>query len=356
MSALSQGLVSGFRIGPRMNISMRLFLCIVAGAVCGLAGSCAPPPAARYQPSEYVWPLPPDVPRVRYVKSIWGDKDLALKSDALDFLAGEGSSNDLLKPFSVATDTTGKIFVTDTARRIVFVFDEKAAKTSFLGLKEKPFKQPVCVAVDAAGRIYVTDSGYHTVMVFNSDDRLISQYGKGILNGPSGVAVDNDRRRVYVVSTKAHRIEVFSLDDGRHLFGFGSRGSGPGQFNYPSDIAVGPAGKLFVVDGMNFRVQILSSEGVYERQIGGMGDAPGQFTRPKGISVDAEGNIYVTDSAFNNFQIFNPEGRLLLIVGSGGVSMPGEFSLPAGIYVDQKRRIFVADQLNRRVQIFERIN
>lgn len=304
---------------------------------------------------EYVWPLPPDAPRVRYVRSIWGDKDLTRKSDALDILAGEGLSNDLVKPFSVTTDATGKIFVADTARRIVFVFDETAAKTSFLGMREKPFKQPVCVAVDAAGRIYVTDTIYDTVMVFSPDDRLIAQYGKGVLDGPSGVAVDDSRRRVYVVSTKTHRIEAFSLDDGRHLFGFGSRGAGKGQFNYPSGVAVGPDGRLFVVDSMNFRVQIFSSEGVYERQLGGMGDAAGQFTRPKGVAVDAEGNIYVTDAAFNNFQIFNAAGSLLLFVGSGGVSMPGEFSLPAGIHVDRKGRIFVADQLNRRVQIFERI-
>ncbi|MHB8882084.1 MAG: 6-bladed beta-propeller [Thermodesulfovibrionales bacterium] len=304
---------------------------------------------------EYVWPLPPDEPRIRYVKSIWGEKDLTLKSDALDILAGEGTSNDLVKPFGVATDTTGKIFVTDTARRLVFVFDESAAKTSFLGMKEKPFKQPVCLAVDAAGRIYVTDTGYNTVLVFSADDRLLAQYGKDVLNSPSGVAVDNDRRRVYVVSTKSHRIEVFSIDDGRHLFGFGGRGGGQGQFNYPSGIAVGPDGKLFVVDSMNFRIQIFSSEGVYEQRIGGMGDTAGNFTRPKGIAIDAESNIYVTDSAFNNFQIFNPTGRLLLFIGSGGVSMPGEFSLPAGIHVDNKGRIFVADQLNRRVQIFERI-
>lgn len=338
-----------------MNVHFRLFLSLFVAAVCGLVGSCAPPPVVRNEPLEYVWPLPPDAPRVRYVKSIWGEKDLARKSDALDILAGEGISNDLVKPFGVATDATGKIFVTDTARRVVFVFDEKAAKTSFLGMKEKPFKMPVCVAVDAAGRIYVADTGYNTVIVLSADDRLIAQYGKDILNGPSGVAVDNDRRRVYVVSTKSHRIEVFSLDDNRHLFGFGSRGAGQGQFNYPSGIAVGPDGRLFVADSMNFRVQIFSSEGVYEKQVGGMGDAAGHFTRPKGIAVDAEGNIYVTDAAFNNFQMFDSAGRLLLFIGSGGVSMPGEFSLPAGIHVDSKGRIFVADQLNRRVQIFERI-
>ncbi len=121
------------------------------------------------------------------------------------------------------------------------------------------------------------------------------------------------------------------------------------------DIAIGPAGDLYVVDSSNFRVQVFTSEGDYVREFGSLGTGPGQFSRPKGIAVDMAGRIFVTDASFNNFQIFNEMGRLLLFVGTGGVTGPGEFSLPADIEVDDQGRIYVADQLNKRVQVFEMI-
>lgn len=318
------------------------------------SGACAPQPEIREETSEYVWPLPPDEPKIRYLKSIWGDRDLEKTKGAIDVFAGEEASNDLVKPYGITTDKEGRIFVTDTVRRLVFVFDEHKAKTTFIGLKDNTFKMPVGVAVDLNNRVYVSDTGTDSIMVFSPDDKLLTQFGKGILDNPSGMAVDNAGQKIYVVSTKSHRVEAFSLE-GKHLFGFGGRGNTPGKLNFPTDITIGSDGKLFVVDSLNFRVQIYSPTGVFEKNFGGIGLSPGQFSRPKGIAADADGNIYVTDAAFNNFQIFTADGSLLLFIGSGGVSSPGEFSLPAGIHVDGQGRLYVADQLNRRIQIFQKL-
>ncbi len=117
-------------------------------------------------------------------------------------------------------------------------------------------------------------------------------------------------------------------------------------------MALDHEGKLYVVDSMNFRVQILDPEGKVIKTFGNVGDGLGQFARPKGIAVDSDGNIYVIDAAFNNFQIFDSEGRLLLFVGSIGKE-PGQFWLPAGAYIDGQDRIYVADQYNFRVQVFQ---
>ncbi len=314
--------------------------------------SCATPPE-RIEESEYVWPLPPEKPRVRYVKSLWGEEDVR-KSAPSDFIVGKDPSTDLFKPYGLATDYSGRIFVTDTVRRVVFVFDELMGDLKFLGLHDLPLGVPADVVVDQKERVFVSDAGRDRIVVFDLDDRILNQFGQGVLDNPAGMAIDEGRQRLYVVSTHTHSVEVFSLE-GKHLFRFGGHGAGPGQFNYPMDIAVGPTGDLYVVDSANFRVQIFTSEGDYVREFGTLGTGPGQFSRPKGIAVDQAGRIFVTDASFNNFQIFNDMGQLLLFVGTGGVTGPGEFSLPADIEVDGQGRIYVADQLNRRVQVFEMI-
>jgi len=316
------------------------------------SSSCAPEQEIRPDTGAYVWPLPPEQPRIRYVKSLWGEDDLR-RSKTLDFLAGQSPANDMIKPYAVAVDRAGRIYVADTLRREVFVFDEVLRQVTFLGRQEHTLLVPAGVVTDDMGRIYVADTGHDAVMVFDATDHLITSFGKGILNNPSGMVVDGARGRLYVVSTKSHRVEVFSLD-GKHLFGFGGRGIAPGQMNFPMDIAMDNLGDLYVVDSANFRVQVFNREGTFVREFGKLGSEPGTFARPKGIAVDFMGNLYVTDAAFNNVQIFDPLGGLLLFFGVQGTTGPGEFSLPAGIAVDQHfHRIYVADQLNRRVQVFE---
>jgi len=331
----------------RAIILAGVYLCLVF-----LFASCATPPE-KIEEREYVWPLPPEKPRVRYIKSLWGEEDV-MKSAPSDFIVGKDPSTDLFKPYGIGVDDQGRIYVTDTIRRVVFVFDELMGSLKYIGLHDMPLGIPADVAIDFMGNVYVSDAGRDQVYVFDTNDRLVNQFGKGILDNPSGIAVDNGRRRVYVVSTKSHKVEVFSFS-GKHLFSIGSWGGGPGQFNYPMDIAIGPTGDLYVVDSANFRVQVFTSEGDFVREFGSLGTGPGQFSRPKGIAVDMAGRIFVTDASFNNFQIFNDMGRLLLFVGTGGVTGPGEFSLPADIEVDDQGRIYVADQLNKRVQVFEMI-
>lgn len=319
--------------------------------LCSLV-ACAPQQEIRPDVGTYVWPLPPEQPRVRYLKSLFGEADY-WKRSSVDIFAGERPSDDLSKPYGVATDRAGRVYVTDTLKRAVFVFDEALKQVTVIGKNNLALRVPAGVAVDAMQKMYVIDTGHDAVLVFDSADRLVTSFGKEVLNNPSGIVIDDAKGRVYVVSSRTHRVEVFSLS-GRHLFGFGGRGAVPGMFNYPMGIAMDNFGSLYVVDSANFRIQVFNSEGVFIREFGRIGTEPGTFSRPKGVAIDFMGNVYVTDAAFNNFQIFDPMGRLLLFIGASGMTGPGEFSLPAGIAIDTRTsRIYIADQLNRRVQVFE---
>ena len=131
-----------------------------------------------------------------------------------------------------------------------------------------------------------------------------------------------------------------------------NRGIEPGEFRYPSFIAVGPNGTLYVTDVLNSRVQAFDRDGRFVRQFGELGNGPGTFARPKGVAVDSEGHVYVVDAAFSNVQIFDQQGRLLLAFGQMGRG-EGDLDLPLGLFIDRSDRIYVADRTNNRLQIFQ---
>jgi sugar lactone lactonase YvrE len=166
-----------------------------------------------------------------------------------------------------------------------------------------------------------------------------------LLHGLGGCIVRSDR----------HTLIVYELATGRLLHRVGKRGAGPGEFNFPTAVAVGPDGRVYVSDTMNYRVEVFSASLEFVSSFGSLGVRPGQFRRPKGIAVDADNVVYVVDSDFNNFLMFTAEGETLMWVGELG-ERPGQMQLPAGIAVDRlRRRIVVTEQVNRRVQQFERV-
>jgi hypothetical protein len=108
---------------------------------------------------------------------------------------------------------------------------------------------------------------------------------------------------------------------------------------------------LFVVDAMNFRVQVLDRSGSFHYAIGKIGDGAGSMFRPKGISFDSEGHLYVVDGLWDMVQAFDREGRLLYHFGQRG-NGPGEFQLPTGLQIDNNDRVYVVDSFNHRIEVF----
>jgi sugar lactone lactonase YvrE len=261
-------------------------------------------------------------------------------------------------PFGIAADGYGRVIVADPAMASVVVMDPQRHTFVAIGevSKQVVFRTPFSIAVDEANNIYVGDTGLGRVLVFGPDLGYRTTIGaKGELESPTGLAVDDARHRLYVVDSRRHSVRVFDLASGRLLDTFGGRGNGPRQFNYPTSVAVGPDGRVYVTDTMNYRVQVFDPELRFVRTFGTLGIKPGQFRRPKGIAVDGDDIVYVVDADFNNFQMFTAEGQPLMFVGEFG-NRPGQMVLPAGVAIDRaRRRIYVAEQINKRVQVFERV-
>lgn len=333
---------------------IKIYLSIVLGILCSTFLSCATSPVKTHQPAdgEYVWPKPPEQPRIKWLSQWSNRKDFGGLGELMTFLIGQEKVEHLRRPNGVVADRAGNIYVADSELRIIFVFDFEKKTLRFLGFGS--LAGPVDLAIDnERGIIFVSDSRLKQVYGIDKDrDNIVITIGApGEFISPAGLVYDEKTDRLYVSDTRAHTIKVYDKN-GKFLFTIGKRGGKDGEFNFPSYLAVDKNSRLYVVDGFNFRIQIFDSNGNFLKKFGKLGDASGYFSRPHGIGVDSEGHIYVIDAAFNNFQIFNEDGQLLLWVGRAG-RKPGEFYLPSGLYIDEKDRIYVSDTFNRRVQVFQ---
>jgi DNA-binding beta-propeller fold protein YncE len=275
----------------------------------------------------------------------------------VDVVAGAPEYRDMLRPYSITTDSKGRVIVTDPGLHGVHIFDFAKEKYKFLSRLDTdrdPLISPQCVAVDAQDNIYVTDSDAGKIFVFEPGgkfQRAIGslKYGEGLFKRPTGIAVDSAAQRIYVSDT--FRNQIFLMDmKGSVLKRIGKAGSGDGEFNFPTELRL-YGDSLAVVDAMNFRVQVLDKNGEFQYAIGKIGDQMGAMFRPKAVSFDSEGHLYVVDGLYSAVQVFNREGQLLYYFGQLG-NAPGAFQLPTGLRIDEQDRIYVVDSFNRRVQVF----
>lgn len=332
-------------------------VCLAATLILGGCAGGAWHGFSREVDPNYMWPPPPETPRVAYVTSIRTHKDLfktgGLFSGIVRLVAGSHDTP-MVRPYAVAVHPAGGLLVTDPGLHVVHYFDWSRREYVKIGAKLKGgLPSPVGVGVLPDGTILVSDSRLDRVEHFGRDGEVLGLFaGKEEgLGRPAGIAVDADRKEVFVADVIRHRIAVFDLT-GKLLRTFGERGDGPGQFNFPTHLALTPDGKLAVTDSLNFRVQILNPDGSFVRQFGRLGNAPGEFSKPKGVVVDRDGVAIVVEGLYDSLEFFDSGGRFLLNFGGSG-SEPGQFWLPAGLAYDLKDNLlFVADSYNRRVQVF----
>lgn len=304
-----------------------------------------------------MWPLPPEQPRIGYLYDISGPADLGWSPSFLEktvaFFAGQHKNRMMVRPYGIIITPDEVLAVADPGARLVhrFYLKEKKYK-KITEFRKQELVSPIGVALDARGRLYVSDSALKRVFVYDRKGTALREIGSdALLQRPTGIAVDPSSGRLYVVDSLAHAIKVFDRD-GSFLFSIGKRGNGAGAFNYPTAITLDKEGNLYINDSLNFRVQIFKPDGRFLRLFGKHGDGTGELSNPKGVALDSEGHIYVTDAIFDRVQVFNTAGELLLVFGEAGQAA-GQFWIPTALYIDGTDRIFIADSYNKRVQVFK---
>ncbi len=311
-----------------------------------------------------VWPAEPEVPRYLYAGTLVGEQNF--KRPAEEYKRGPralfrwltGLDQDdqpvvLQRPGAVVGDEAGRIFVSDVSRQAVYVFDQKAGELQVWEKAEGTlsFRAPSGMALDPNGGLYVADADLGHVVHLDAKGEPLGTIGRGQLRRPTGIARDPDSGLIFVADTYAHDIKVFRAD-GQLVRTMGTRGTGDGEFNFPTHLAF-VKGNLYVTDTLNSRIQVFGTQGqVHSRTLGERGLYVGNLVRPKGVGVDGEGNVYVIESYYDSLLIYSGSGEFLMPI-SGTGTKTGSFYLPSGVWVDANNRVFVADMFNGRVVVFQ---
>lgn len=304
-----------------------------------------------------IWPNPPDIPRISFVKSLSRPQDMGIVEGPvksfLRFLAGRAETP-MINPHGLEVDAENRLYVVDHFRKKIHVYDPNGKQYRLFPDKGAAFVSPIDIAIDNKRKlIYVSDSAEAVVRIFTQEGtQPAGEIRSGGMGRPTGIAVNPVTDELLVVDTLHSVILRFSLADQSLKGIIGMEGSETGRFHSPTHISIAPTGNIHVTDSLNFRVQVLTPAGKFVSTFGAAGDSPGFFSRPKGVAVDSDGNSYVVDALFDNVQVFNRDGKLLMSFGKPGQGL-GEFWLPSGITIDSKDMIYISDSFNRRVQIFQ---
>ncbi len=349
-------------------VPIPVFLFIVFLVV--LSGGCAKTPLEMHyrvtsvDSTEQVWPGLPEIPRYRYAGELTGEDNFRPVDGSrgegvrkvLRWLVGLGAKRAdrivLQRPQSGTVDAQGRIFVTDTSRAAVFVFDPIAGQLDVWDLAEwnTLFIAPIGVTISDNEELLVTDAELGAVFHLDQEGKPVGKIEHETLKRPTGITRDPMTGLIYVADTKAHNIKVFSRS-GQLQRTIGQPGTDPGTFNAPTHIDF-VNNRLYVVDTLNARVQTLTPEGKPLSTVGERGLYVGNLTHPKGVAADNDGNVYVTESFYDYLLIYDDNGQFLLPIGGTGADA-GRFFLPAGLWMDQQERLYVADMFNGRVMVLQ---
>jgi len=277
------------------NISTPLFF--LCGFIILLSG-CSTTTGPVGEVEIPVFPSPPNEPRIIYERTFISSIDAEIESDESVFerlITGSRRTGfGMAKPFGV-TVHQGRIFVSDTVRRQVFVFDVPEARYFEIGTQSPgELSKPMGLDVDLQGNLYVCDAALKQVLMYDRDGNYLRRFGEPeMFDRPAGLAVDPSGDRIFVVDTggvssNRHHVSVIETKSGKLLHTISRRGNGEGELNLPRDATIAGDGNLYVVDGGNFRVQVFNQQGDFIKSFGDIGRRGGQFSRPKGIGADKD--------------------------------------------------------------------
>jgi DNA-binding beta-propeller fold protein YncE len=201
----------------------------------------------------------------------------------------------------------------------------------------KGLNRPEGVDLGADGRLAVVERGPNRVSLWRPDGTLERRWGAkgtspGQFDGPEDVALDTARDRVYVADTGNRRIQVFSTQ-GAYVATWSDVG-------VPRGVAVGPDGRVYVADAAGGRILVRAADGTAVATWARPGSAAGELDMPLGLAAAADGLVYVADSGNQRIQWFDGTGKAVGMLDLTSVRQPG--GVPTDVALDGAGNLDVA--------------
>ena len=313
---------------------------------------------------------------------------------------GQAISAQLQHPFDVAFDSSGDMFIADSANHVVREVTPSGIISTYAGngtsgntgdggpATSAEFEQPVALAFNAAGDLFISDLGASVIREVSPSGVISTAVGTGAfgysgdggpatsatLGEPYGIAfnaagdlfiADSDNYVVREVNTSG----VISTVAGNHTYGYSGNG-GPAtsaELSYPNDIAFNASGDMFIADESNNVIREVNLAGVISTvagntTAGNTGDGGPALTAelhsPTSVAFDAYGNMFITDSGNNDVREVNTLGVISTLVGTGtsgytgngGPAVDATLNIPQLLTIDSHGNLLIADYGNNAIR------
>src|SRR6186997_2149542 len=203
-------------------------------------------------------------------------------------------------------NVSGPAYMTQAAQ--LLEFDPKGKFVREVGKNNFALAYAHAVRIDKQDNIWIVDKGSNMILKMNPQGRVVWVFGRrgesshldvppdyasqlsGILER-AGVAITRPQNNNPRNPLPVHRDNVF---------------------NQPTDVAWDSQGNSYFSDGyVNSRVAKVNAKGEWVASWGSLGSGPGQFDTPHGIAVGPKDEVFVADRGNRRVQVFDPSGKFL---------------------------------------------
>lgn len=294
---------------------------------------------------------------------------------------GPATSAQLVRPFRVAVDSNGNIYIADyysyrvrevTASTGVINTIAGNGRPGYSGDNDAATSATIYdvhgIAVDSSGNVYIADTGNSRVRKIDTKGTITTFAGNGTrgysgdgaaatgaeLWFPCGLAFDSSgnlyisdygNSTVRKVDSKGNITTVA----GTGSYGFSGDGGSASKaaLAYPYAITFDNAGNLLIADTGNTDIRKVDSSGNISTLISGI--------TPENIAADSTGAIYFVDGVSSIVQKILPGGTIIPIAGNGsayfagdnGPALQAELNQPQGVATDKSGNVYIADTQNQ---------
>ena len=290
--------------------------------------------------------------------------------------------------FSRSNSATGPAFGAAAAQ--LFEFDQSGNFVREIGKSLYAWSEAHSVRIDKNDNIWAIDKGSNMIVKFNPQGRVVWVFGRkqeaadgaeplghpdpplppvdGLFRQPTDVAWDS-QGNTYITDGYVNS-RVAKIDkNGDWVKSWGSKGTGPGQFNLPHSIAIDLQDNIYVGDRSNHRIEVFDTDGNFKRMfsIDMPPDPTSRATNgatptgeslkrvigaPNSICITPGSNqvLFVGESTYPG-RIFKValDGKVLGVIGRSGRNL-GQFSGAHALACPSESEIYVAETSNWRVQ------
>lgn len=215
-----------------------------------------------------------------------------------------------VSPLSVAVDSEGTIFVSDTQYGRVIGMDFLGNLTIDidLGKAESGKPSPGRIAIDSEDNLFIGDATNNQVLVYTNKGEFRYKFGKQI--GNAGIESVNDifpdraNSTIYVTSLAGPAVLIFDYD-GRQSLSFGIHDSGEPNFSMPTGIVATADGTIYVSDMIRCDIKVFRSSGEYVMHFGGIGYGGNAIIYPADIALTPDGRLIFVEKTVPRVNVFS---------------------------------------------------